>query len=49
MLVGNHLGLLEDDVCVSFAYGDLTIALNLQRELLMTGGATTVFLGKFRL
>lgn len=49
MLVGAHLQLLERNVNVQFAHGALDISLNQAHELCMSGNATTVFIGKFRL
>lgn len=50
MLVGKSLGLLDHQVTVSFEHGDLLISLNASDQSLnMTGPATSVYIGKFKI
>ena len=50
MLIGKHLNLLDNRVTVMFPRGELTLVHQDTNQLLrMTGPATSVFTGKFRL
>lgn len=50
VLVGQSIKLLDDEVTVSFEYGDLTIATNPKnKNIRMTGPASGIFMGRFRI
>jgi diaminopimelate epimerase len=49
LLVGKHLNLLNNRAKVEFAYGDLIIDLQNNENLYMTGPATSVYIGRFRI
>jgi diaminopimelate epimerase len=50
MLVGRHLNLLDNKVYVQFEFGDLIIEYSdNDQSISMTGPATSVFIGRFRI
>lgn len=48
-LVGKHLNLLDNRVTVEFAHGSLLIELNADQSVSMTGPASSIYIGRFRI
>lgn len=48
LLVGKDLNLLDNKVKVAFEYGDLTIELQPDHSITMSGPANSVYIGRFR-
>lgn len=49
LLVGKSLNLLDNKVRVSFEYGDLTVEMNADQSISMSGPANSVYIGRFRI